>query len=827
MPEPFDPYHRWLGISRKDQPPNHYRLLGIDLFEASPDVIEGAADQRMAHLKRFNTGSHSDLAERLLNEVAAARLCLLNPAKRASYDQALRQQLAARAEPAANEAKAKTKLPWGAVLAVAAGLAAVLLIAVLRMPKEKGGAHGLRAQRDETTATKANLPPAAREPGPRPTKEQSAPRVVKREPIAPPAPPLPAPSAAKPPKTEPAKTKPAGESNHAAAALAKAVVAPSAKKTEIPPQEKPKAVVPPKSDKPKKEEKAVAVRPPPRPQRPRRRLPVPSGEAVQHDLDIIRSTSRLDWTKANTTAAKRALAKKLVAQSRVYEADCNLVGYYAILQQAHQLAVAAGDAAVAFETADELARYFDIDPLDMKTAAVDKMLKAAKTAKQRAAVVQQGCAVLEEAAVKDEFEVVGQLRQQLRVEARKTHDNELIKSVAALATRNKELAAAFQQFQEAWVTLKSSPDDADANLTVGKYLCLTKGQWERGLPYLAKGSDKELRATARMETPAPPTAGNDQVNLADAWWDLGQLRRGPQRTQLLRHAAAWYEKAHEAVQGGLLRTKIEKRLDEIADLEAAASFDPAPRRNRLSKRLYPPVVTKNDITFDLGGDARLVVVRIPAGEFLMGDEKGLDREKPVHKVRITKPFYLGKYDVTQEQWQAVTGDNPSRHKGPKYPVERVTWDDCQVFLQKLTADYAGGKGRFTLPTEAQWEYACRAGSTTRFFFGDDENRLGEYAWYAANAGNKVHPVGQKRPNAWGLHDMQGNVWQWCQDWYDDHYYAKSPADDPRGPSSGQYRVVRGGWWMYPGNGLRSGSRGGTAPDVRSPGLRVCLIPAYK
>ena len=173
---------------------------------------------------------------------------------------------------------------------------------------------------------------------------------------------------------------------------------------------------------------------------------------------------------------------------------------------------------------------------------------------------------------------------------------------------------------------------------------------------------------------------------------------------------------------------------------------------------------------DLGGKVKLEMVQIPAGEFLMGtpnsDSNGLNAEKPRHRVRITKPFYLGKYLVTQEQWGAVMGNNPSYFKGPKKPVEQVSWDDCQQFLRKLNAISVAGEGRFQLPTEAQWEYACRAGSTTRYCFGDEESRLGEFAWYNVNSGEQTHRVGEKKPNAWGLYDMHGNVWEWCADWFD-------------------------------------------------------------
>ena len=235
------------------------------------------------------------------------------------------------------------------------------------------------------------------------------------------------------------------------------------------------------------------------------------------------------------------------------------------------------------------------------------------------------------------------------------------------------------------------------------------------------------------------------------------------------------------------------------------------------------------INFDLGNGVKMELVLIPAGEFLMGApdaDKGASSDfKPQHQVRITKSFYLGKYPVTQEQWEAVMGNNPSHFKGPKNPVEVVSWEDCQQFLGKLNAKVGGGK--FQLPTEAQWEYACRAGSTTRYCFGDDESKLGEYAWYGKNLGNTTHPVGEKKPNAWGLYDMQGNVWQWCADWWG-WYGARSITDDPTGPPAGLCRVFRGGDWGYDAEHCSSASRGnGAGPDSRRNGLglRVSRVPA--
>jgi formylglycine-generating enzyme required for sulfatase activity len=209
-------------------------------------------------------------------------------------------------------------------------------------------------------------------------------------------------------------------------------------------------------------------------------------------------------------------------------------------------------------------------------------------------------------------------------------------------------------------------------------------------------------------------------------------------------------------------------------------------------------------------------VRIPAGEFMMGCEGnnncGFDDE-PQHRVKISQPFYLGKYEVTQGEWEAVMGNNPSRFKGRGNPVENVSWNDVQMFIQRLSAKE--GK-KYRLPTEAEWEYAARAGTTSQYSFGDDAGRAGQYAWYGKDSGS-THPVGQKQPNPWGLYDMHGNVWEWVQDWYDSSYYAQSPANDPGGPSGGDKRVLRGGGWFYSAGFLQSALRFYGTPDGRDEG----------
>jgi len=201
-------------------------------------------------------------------------------------------------------------------------------------------------------------------------------------------------------------------------------------------------------------------------------------------------------------------------------------------------------------------------------------------------------------------------------------------------------------------------------------------------------------------------------------------------------------------------------------------------------------------------------------------------EKPAHSITLTRPFYMGKWVVTQQKYVAVIGANPSGFKGRDNPVETVSWDDAQAYCKKLAEQT---KQTVRLPTEAEWEYACRAGTTTTYHSGDAEADLARVAWYAANSKNTTHPVGQKEPNAFGLYDMHGNVWQWCQDWYGEDYYGKSEAENPQGPAQGAGRVLRGGSWYYPPGRCRAADRIGNDPDFRynSVGFRVVVVPALR
>ncbi|ANQ25138.1 hypothetical protein BA894_01135 [Vibrio natriegens] len=236
----------------------------------------------------------------------------------------------------------------------------------------------------------------------------------------------------------------------------------------------------------------------------------------------------------------------------------------------------------------------------------------------------------------------------------------------------------------------------------------------------------------------------------------------------------------------------------------------------------------------------MVFVSVSAGAFLMGSADGdlnaYDVEKPQHKVVLTKPFLIATTEVTQEQWEEVMGSNPytltrsnpyynlpgmkKRITKPTHPAT-VSWEDAQEFIHKL--NQREGVNAYRLPTEAEWEYAARAGTQTAYSFGNDSSLLAEYAWYGEDfTSGGSHAVGTKKPNPWGLYDVHGNVWEWVQDWYADRYPTTSETIDPVGPANGDHRVVRGGSWHATATSWRSAFRKPYAPDYRgiSIGFRV-------
>ncbi len=243
-----------------------------------------------------------------------------------------------------------------------------------------------------------------------------------------------------------------------------------------------------------------------------------------------------------------------------------------------------------------------------------------------------------------------------------------------------------------------------------------------------------------------------------------------------------------------------------------------------------PSGSKNEknITIKLGHKLYLEMVYIEPGEFIMGSKNCGEAAAPPHEVTITKGFYMGKYTVTNEQWAKISGSNSNDPKNtkPDHPVVNVSWEDCKEFIEKLN-ELKKYNGTFRLPTEAEWEYACRAGSTTEYYWGNDIDDA--YYWYDKNSGSSTQPVGKKKPNNFGLYDMSGNVWEWCEDFYDRDWYNKESCKseenlDPTGPNTGSDRVLRGGGWPYGAGGCCSAFRNSDYPsghDSRN-GFRLAL-----
>jgi formylglycine-generating enzyme required for sulfatase activity len=418
------------------------------------------------------------------------------------------------------------------------------------------------------------------------------------------------------------------------------------------------------------------------------------------------------------------------------------------------------------------------------------------------------------------------------------------------------------------ITLKAPGDDKPVEIEVaeGRHtLKVTKGGFETFTDHFTihSGGRQVFDVTlwpkklARGTGPQGPEAGSEKSDMPFSS-GKAQAQIGPVAPLPEPDPGAW-----KAI------------LPAGAPAPAIAPFDAATAKKHQeawAKYLDEPVEQE----VDLGDGVKLTMVLIPPGEFVMGssaeertpfleeakaanDRWAVERiptEGPQHRVRITRAFWLGRHEVTVCQFRQFVNQTGYKtdaerdgkggrgfvdgqwiqdprfvwHTGPgfeqtdEHPVANVSWNDAMAFCQWLSDK---GGADYILPSEAQWEYACRAGTTTAWYCGDSDTALKEYAWFGSNSDGKTHPVGQLRPNGWSLHDVHGNVGEWCQDWYDDGYYANSPIEDPAGVSQGPSRVHRGAGWDIGARSCRSASRDGGGPAFRRSGLgfRVALVPS--
>jgi len=590
----FDPYHRWLGIPPQDQPPNHYRLLGIQLFEDNPAVIEAAADRQMGHLRGYQTGKHAAESQELLNEVAAAKVCLLNPDKRAAYDERLRQKLQGDSpeskpnglgsldpklsallevlQPKAVAAPTQKNLRSRPVMLI--GVAALLSFMAMGLAIYWGLGDTGRPSGQSLDKEAIPLPPLPQKivaKVQKPRREPTAPKASEATELAPP-------QSSKPPKPQAEKeaVAPAHEEK-----IAEAKLAPKGSTVEKP---KPEEL----------EQEKIPVK----------RIAPPTPEEQKRIIGEIDEVYKPGDAKDH--AAKVALARKLLEDGRKNEA--NRAEQFVLLRRAGEIARDVSEADLMLEAVDVMAEAgFEIQPYVVKARWLKQLVTqapsgdTAQLSARGAACVKFAEAATADGAIQEASDVLDTAQDAL-AEPRKQAQKALraartavarTRSPADKAAREKKLkeaegelevidasqsalaeyAKGLQQARQeqeaisvAQERLKTQPDDPDACLAVGRWQCFYQGDWGQGLRLLAKGSDDRLKTLAKQEVPTPPTQDDARLTLADAWWDLGQTMEPPQRPQILRHAGTWYEKAGPNIASELVRAKVRKRLEEIAKL---------------------------------------------------------------------------------------------------------------------------------------------------------------------------------------------------------------------------------------------------------------------
>jgi hypothetical protein len=580
MSEPFNAYQKWLGIPPQHQPPNLYRLLGIELFERDPDTIFNAADRQMAHVRTFQSGQYSEASQQILNEIATAKLCLLKPDRKAAYDAQLQQHLAAvgavaAAPPSIGAPPTPTAAPpqiqppvappaGGAMLPAetlklaAVGAVAALLAIAIGMFALGIGPFARVAEDDSPGFHSDRLPDVGftRDGGEEPDLSsvdldgQSPPSDP--EPGDEPEPPLVDPAGAKdPPKTDPTVKEPTepGDSGASATAVAVAVAAADAPGPPEPPFDEPP--------------ESIAQDPGPVIEAPKVKLAPPDAEIVKPLLDDVRATFEQEYAAARTAAERQQLSVFLRDQSRSVKSNAPL--QFVLLEEARRTAVGAGDYSLALRLIDELAGDFSVDTITLKTDAVSEVVKNVREPAVRAELAITTLNLSEEATRSRQFDLAEKLATQAR--ALGGRDNTIRTRALAALNSIKRMQREWQEIEQAIELLAVDPDDPDANALYGRYLCLLEGDWATGLPLLAKSSDAELKAVAVLDLDEPVDP-EKRVAVADAWYDLAKSREDHPR--LLGRAGRWYALALPDL-NNLTRAKVVKRLESLPIFGPAGS----------------------------------------------------------------------------------------------------------------------------------------------------------------------------------------------------------------------------------------------------------------
>ncbi len=592
MADTFDPYRKWLGIPPEEQPPHYYRLLAISAFESDPDVISNAADGRMSQVKSYQAGPHARLSQQILNQIAAAKVCLLDPQKKAAYDRRLREKLqatefdlsslAAASSSSADHGymvpvipKKKKPISWlaPAIVAGAVVLAGSAAAVVFMLPPQGG-----------QVASEGKKPPSP--PAPLPghhvpmvgegsnlPKSAFNPAAASNE--LPPKPPVQPPAQ---PPVQPAVETPVQTPVQAEWLEIKPAADPDSKPA-VPAESKPE---------PKANEKRVAMV-------PAKKLPVPPDDRQQAIESQVREIFKNDFAAAKTADMRSALAGKLADQAGKSDSDPSAT--YVLCKLAAQEYAAAGNAGKAMEIVDTIAGRYDIDAarlkLDILTSALGGR-DAARPGVPRPATAEPDIAhdvceaalTLTEAAVTaGDAELAGQFIRVASTAAYRSKDTELERESAKKTREIDALKLRFAAFQKALDTLQTDPADLDANLKAGQWMCFVKGQWDQGLPMLAKGSSQTLAELARQDLAAPGDP-KQQVALADAWWNLGEKESSANKTAIEGRARHWYQQAVDKT-SGLDKARIQKRLQEETALARPTWANPRAANRSSTSPIFP------------------------------------------------------------------------------------------------------------------------------------------------------------------------------------------------------------------------------------------------
>jgi len=586
------------------------------------------------------------------------------------------------------------------------------------------------------------------------------------------------------------------------------------------------AAKPPESPKPLPPETPPELPPRSLPKPPAGRmkpglLPVPEAARQREAEAVLKKTFNPD--QAKTPREKAELSRTLLsaaASSGAKEADL-----YVLLRQARNLAALGGEVKTALEATNALAAAFEVD-----VAAERMELFGKATVKGPDAVAWAGAALdlSTEASDSEDYDTAVKLAGRAESLARAANDRglqSLAKDSEKEFTELKRLADG----EKAQIkTLEAHPEDAGANSAVGKYTCLIKADWKRGPALMAKGSDPALKSLAELEL-GDPTDAAAQAALGEAWLAQSEKESSIYKARARARGADWLRRATPGLTG-MAKISAERKLASLG----------------------PPDAARGRQVLDLGDGVKMEFIPIKPGAFVMGgttapDEWHVD-ERPMHRVVLTKGFAMGKYLVTRGQWAAfvkATGYKTDCERNGKawgstaggkweevpgntwltparftqtddHPAVCISWNDATAFCDWATK--VSGR-TVTLPTEAEWEYVYHAGTKTRWWFGDQEVAYPDTEWCSSNSGMQTHPVGQKKPNPWGIYDMNGNVHVWCQDFVGPY---SGDAVDPTGPTSGEKRIFRGGCWKW-GPGAPSSRSYATPSNTGSDyGFRVCL-----